>query len=80
LQQSGITVPSSEPHQVPSSVEAAVATLASQTRTPPDEVRKVYDEERERLRTEAAITQFIDVLASRRTKARLKKRRANRPS
>ena len=36
--------------------------------------RKVYDEEREQLRSRAASTQFIDVLASRRTKARLKKK------
>jgi uncharacterized protein DUF3562 len=73
-------VPTTEPHQVANSAESAVATLALQTRTPPDEVRKVYEEERERLRRDAAVTQFIDVIASRRTKARLKKRRAQRPS
>ena len=72
-------MPTTEPRQVANSVESAVATLATQTRTPPDEVRKVYDEERERLRRDAAVTQFIDVIASRRTKARLK-RRANRAS
>ena len=71
--------PIEQQHQVPSSVETAVAALANQTRTPPDEVRKVYDEERERLRREAAVTQFIDVIATRRTKARLKKK-AKRPS
>jgi hypothetical protein len=72
-------LPATEQHPVLSSVESAIATLASQTRTPPDEVKRVYDEEREQLRRQAAITQFIDVLASRRTKARLKKK-ARRPS
>jgi hypothetical protein len=60
-------------------VESVIAALASQTQTSPDEVRKVYDEEREQLRRHAAITQFIDVLAGRRTKARLKKK-VRRPS
>jgi hypothetical protein len=74
-----MTVPSTQ-QQASSSVDVAIATLATQTDTPPDEVRKVYDEEREQLCRQAAVTQFIDVLASRRTKARLKKRRAHRPS
>jgi len=66
-------VPPSE-QQRSSSEESTVTTLANQTHTHPDEVKKVYDEEREQLRRDAAVTQFVDVLAGRRTKARLKKK------
>ena len=67
-------MPTTQQQPVASTAESVIATLASQTQTPADEVKRVYDEEREQLRSHAAITQFIDVLASRRTKARLKKK------
>lgn len=50
-----------------------VAALAQRTRTPMDVVKYLYDEERAKLRLNSAVRGFIDVIAGRRVKERLRK-------
>ena len=50
---------------------AVIAALAQETRRPVDEVRQVYEVELARVKTNARITDFVPLFASRRTKARL---------
>jgi hypothetical protein len=67
-------------HKVSSSDDSTIATLAAQTETAPQIVREIYDDERARLRADATVPNFIDVIAGRRTKALLKNRKALPPS
>ena len=48
-----------------------IAALAQETQRPLDEVRQVYEVELARLKTNARITDYVRLFASRRTKARL---------
>ena len=47
--------------------------IARETETSVDEVQKLYEEELQDLASDAKITQYLGVLASRRVKERLKK-------
>ena len=53
--------------------EAAITALAEQTRSDPRIVKRLYCEELAQLRASAAIPNFIEVIAARRVKARLKR-------
>jgi predicted extracellular nuclease len=48
-----------------------IAALAQETRRPLDEVREVYEGELARLKTDARITDYVALFASRSAKARL---------
>ena len=48
-----------------------IAALAQETQRPLDEVRQVYEVELARLKTNARITDYVRLFASRSTKARL---------
>ena len=48
-----------------------IAALAQATQRPLDEVRQVYEVELAQLKTNARITDYVRLFASRRTKARL---------
>jgi hypothetical protein len=63
------------PHvQEPISQEQSLAEwLAQETETSIDLVREIYEQERSALAHEAKITQFLDVLTSRRVRLRLRK-------
>jgi len=50
---------------------AIIAALAQETRRPLDEVRQVYEAEFARFKTNARITDFVSLFASRSTKAQL---------
>ena len=50
---------------------AVIAALAQETRRPVDEVRQVYESEFARFKTNARITDYVPLFASRSTKARL---------
>ncbi len=52
---------------------ATAESLARETATSVEEVQKIYEEELQGLATDAKITQYLGVLASRRVKERLKK-------
>lgn len=54
--------------------EATVAALANELGTAPEVVRGLYDEEVAQLRSTAVITNFIEIIAGRRVKERLKKK------
>lgn len=62
------------PHADETRQEQSIAEwLAQETKTSVDLVRQIYEEERSSLASEAKITQYIDVLTSRRVKLRLRK-------
>jgi Protein of unknown function (DUF3562) len=52
---------------------AAAEVLARETETSVEEVQKIYEEELQDLASDAKITQYLGVLASRRVRERLKK-------
>ena len=52
---------------------AAAEALAKETKRPVEEVQKLYEEELNGLASEAKVTQYLGVLASRRVKMRLRK-------
>jgi Protein of unknown function (DUF3562) len=61
--------------------ESAVAALAQKTHTPIEVVKHLYDEELADLQANSAVKSFIDVIAGRRVKERLRRspsRRAKR--
>jgi len=53
--------------------EASVAALAHKTRTPIDVVRHIYDEELAELDSKSTVKNFIEVIAGRRVKERLRR-------
>jgi Protein of unknown function (DUF3562) len=57
----------------PKSEEQTKEALAEETRTPVDEVAKLYDEEFSNLAAEAKITQYLGVLTSRRVRMKLRR-------
>jgi hypothetical protein len=52
---------------------ATTESLAKETATSIEEVQKLYEEELQDLASDAKITQYLGVLASRRVKMRLRK-------
>lgn len=56
-----------------SNVRAATEAIAKETETDVEVVKIIYDEELSTLATDAKITQYLGVLASRRVKMRLRK-------
>ena len=54
--------------------EASVSALARKTDTPVEEIRKLYAQEVADLESTANVKNFIDVIASRRVKERLRAR------
>jgi len=59
--------------------DAALKTLAIQTKTPEEEVNRVYESEVERLEAEAKVRTYIPAIALHRARARLSpSRRASR--
>ena len=52
--------------------EVSVAALAHKTRTPIDVVRHIYDEELAELDSKSTVKNFIEVIAGRRVKERLR--------
>jgi hypothetical protein len=52
---------------------AATEAIAKETNTSVEEVQKIYAEELSELASDAKITQYLGVLASRRVKMRLRK-------
>jgi Protein of unknown function (DUF3562) len=59
------------------SQEAAVASLANQTQTAPEVVKRLYDKEMAALRASAKVKNLISVIAGRRVKTQLLARKAN---
>ena len=55
------------------STRAATEAIAKETETDVEVVKLIYDEELTTLSTDAKITQYLGVLASRRVKMRLRK-------
>ena len=53
---------------------SVIEAIASATQRPFDEVKRVYEDEFARLRSSARITDYLVVLASRRTRATLARR------
>lgn len=54
------------------SAEGAVAAVANEPRVAPQVVRELYDQEIAQLQSNAAVTNFIEIIAGRRVKARIK--------
>jgi hypothetical protein len=52
--------------------ESTVAAIARKTHTPVDLVKHLYDEELAELRSHSAVKGFLDVIAGRRVKERLR--------
>jgi uncharacterized protein DUF3562 len=64
----------SSPHPGGANREQSFAeSLAQETDTSVDLVRQIYEQERSSLASEAKITQYLDVLASRRVKLLLRR-------
>jgi Protein of unknown function (DUF3562) len=59
------------------SQDAAISSLATETQTPREVVRRLYDEEMAALQANAKVGSFIGVIAGRRVKKRLKAQRAS---
>jgi hypothetical protein len=57
------------------SSEATIAAVANELRVAPQVVKDLYDEEIAQLQSNAAVTNFIEVIAGRRVKARLRNTR-----
>jgi hypothetical protein len=53
--------------------EVSVAALADKSRTPIDVVRHIYDEELAELDSKSTVKNFIEVIAGRRVKERLRR-------
>lgn len=53
--------------------QAAKEAIARQTETALEEVEKIYDQELSELASEATVTQFLGVLASKRVLSKLRK-------
>ena len=62
-----------ESHQMRRPSDAAVTAPAQKTHTPIDVVRHIYDEELAELDSTSTVKNFIQVLASRRVKERLRR-------
>jgi Protein of unknown function (DUF3562) len=56
----------------PATHEAAIASLAKETQTPPHVVRRLYDEEMAALHANARVKNFVSVIAARRVRNHLK--------
>jgi hypothetical protein len=54
------------------SAEAVIHSLASETETPPDLVRSLYEEEFSNLNEQATVKQFVSVIATRLVRRRLR--------
>lgn len=59
------------------SQEAAISSLATETQTPREVVRRLYDEEMAALQVNAKVGNFIGVIAGRRVKQRLMAEKAS---
>lgn len=57
----------------PKGTRAVAEAIARETHTSVDEVQRIYEEELSELASDAKITQYLGVLASRRVRERLKK-------
>ena len=60
------------------SAEATIAAVANELRVAPQVVKDLYDEEIAQLQSNAAVTKFIEIIAGRRVKARLKNKMKSR--
>jgi len=63
-------------HPRPISDDATITALAKQTHTSHDVVKRLYEEEIAALHDKASVKHFVDVIASRRVKQRLKAMKA----